>query len=212
MNFQAKYILYGGILLILTMIIMYSFSDSGGAEKFAEDLKVFREARERNFKFGEDSPIPDDKKAFFSKLNYFEANMSYKVPAKIELTNEEDYFIITTTQKEERKFLKYAALSFTLNNKKHKIYIYRALDRPFNGEYFVPFTDNSNSISTYAGGRYLNIQIDEQNLKAVIDFNKAYNPFCIYDPEFSCPIPPKENHINTEVLAGEKIWKYSNEQ
>ena len=41
--------------------------------------------------------------------------------------------------------------------------------------------------------------------KIELDFNKSYNPFCVYDKKFSCPIPSKRNYIDIKIEAGEKI-------
>jgi uncharacterized protein (DUF1684 family) len=40
----------------------------------------------------------------------------------------------------------------------------------------------------------------------LIDFNKAYNPYCAYNPKYSCPVVPIANHLETEVMAGEKSF------
>ena len=74
-------------------------------------------------------------------------------------------------------------------------------------EIFLLFNDLTNGNETYEGGRY--IDFDFKNSKRIeIDFNKAYNPYCVYDIKYSCPIPPKENKIPLRILAGEK--KYFN--
>jgi len=39
-----------------------------------------------------------------------------------------------------------------------------------------------------------------------IDFNMAYNPYCVYNPNHSCPIPPNENDLPIKILAGEKMY------
>ncbi|MFV9484298.1 DUF1684 domain-containing protein, partial [Christiangramia sp. ASW11-125] len=68
---------------------------------------------------------------------------------------------------------------------------------------FLPFTDETNGISTYDGGRYLDFSIPEEK-RVTIDFNRAYNPYCAYSGRYSCPIPPKENHLETAIPAGVK--------
>ncbi|MCK5455569.1 MAG: DUF1684 domain-containing protein, partial [Melioribacteraceae bacterium] len=40
--------------------------------------------------------------------------------------------------------------------------------------------------------------------KIFIDFNKAYNPPCVFTKYATCPLPTKENYLNTEITAGEK--------
>ena len=70
------------------------------------------------------------------------------------------------------------------------------------GEHFVPFRDATSGVSTYSGGRYLALDhVGERRL--TLDFNKATNPYCAYDPDFSCPLPPPENRLGFPVEAGE---------
>jgi uncharacterized protein (DUF1684 family) len=75
---------------------------------------------------------------------------------------------------------------------------------------FVPFKDLSSGKETYGGGRYLDFETTaiKEDL-VILDFNKAYNPYCAFSSGFSCPIPPKENHLNVRVEAGEKNFKKS---
>ena len=69
---------------------------------------------------------------------------------------------------------------------------------------FLPFTDNTNGVETYGGGRYIDLKIPAGNT-INIDFNKAYNPYCAYSDKYSCPIPPPENHLDIEIKAGIKL-------
>ena len=58
---------------------------------------------------------------------------------------------------------------------------------------------------SYGGGRYLDLRMKEiEGDKIYLDFNKAYNPFCAFSAGYSCPIPPKENHLKVAIEAGEK--------
>ena len=68
---------------------------------------------------------------------------------------------------------------------------------------FLPFLDQTNGYETYGGGRYIDLyQYDNDSI--LIDFNRAYNPQCVYDENFSCPIVPRENLLNFRVEAGVK--------
>ena len=42
--------------------------------------------------------------------------------------------------------------------------------------------------------------------RLVVDFNYAYNPYCAYNPNWSCPIPPSENRLTVSITAGEKTY------
>ena len=69
-------------------------------------------------------------------------------------------------------------------------------------EVFIPFRDATSGVSTYSGGRYLALDyIDDEPI--IVDFNKATNPYCAYDPDFSCPLPPPENRLGVPITAGE---------
>jgi uncharacterized protein (DUF1684 family) len=70
---------------------------------------------------------------------------------------------------------------------------------------FIPFKDLTNGEDTYGGGRYLDLKIPEGET-ILIDFNRAYNPYCAYNHNYSCPIPPFENHLKVKIEAGVKKY------
>ena len=67
------------------------------------------------------------------------------------------------------------------------------------------FLDATNGIDTYDGGRFLDMKVPKSN-EVIIDFNKAYNPYCAYNPVYSCPIVPLENELPIEIKAGVKKY------
>lgn len=73
------------------------------------------------------------------------------------------------------------------------------------GDTFVPFRDATNGVDTYEGGRYVGLA-DGPGSAVSIDFNRARNPWCVYDEEFICPLPPIENWIAARIPAGEKMY------
>jgi len=70
-------------------------------------------------------------------------------------------------------------------------------------ELFFMFKDRTSGRETYGVGRFLESEMPK-NGKVVLDFNKAYNPYCAFNPYSSCPIPPKQNTLITRIEAGEK--------
>ena len=70
---------------------------------------------------------------------------------------------------------------------------------------FLPFLDNTNGETSYGGGRYVEGRIPEGDI-LVIDFNKAYNPYCAYNEKYSCPIVPRENSVDENIEAGVKAY------
>ena len=75
------------------------------------------------------------------------------------------------------------------------------LDPEYEDYLFIPFNDLTNGNETYDGGRYLDLKTTSEST-IVIDFNKAYNPYCAYNDKYSCPIPPRENDLPIEIKAG----------
>jgi len=71
---------------------------------------------------------------------------------------------------------------------------------------FVPFRDSTSGDTTYAAGRYVSVEKGRGGL-VTIDFNKAINPYCTYDPDFSCPLPPRENRLAFSIEAGELDYR-----
>ena len=65
-------------------------------------------------------------------------------------------------------------------------------------------TDLTSGGSTYGGGRYLDVPIKDE---LIMDFNTAYNPYCAYNAEFVCPLPPPGNHLQIEIRSGELDYK-----
>jgi uncharacterized protein (DUF1684 family) len=68
----------------------------------------------------------------------------------------------------------------------------------------VLFRDATSGKQTYGGGRYLDYPLSEiKNNVIVLDFNKAYNPYCVYQATYACPVPPAENTLTASIQAGE---------
>jgi uncharacterized protein (DUF1684 family) len=43
--------------------------------------------------------------------------------------------------------------------------------------------------------------------KVLIDFNRAYNPFCQFNEKYTCPFAPEENWFDIVIRAGEKRFR-----
>jgi uncharacterized protein (DUF1684 family) len=74
-------------------------------------------------------------------------------------------------------------------------------------DYFVIFGDRTNGTETYGAGRFLYVSPPVDG-KTVIDFNKAYNPPCVFTAYATCPLPPPQNKLPIRVEAGEKEYEH----
>ena len=73
-------------------------------------------------------------------------------------------------------------------------------------DWFVIFGDQTNGRETYGGGRFLYLTPPAAGSPAVVDFNKAYNPPCVFSPYATCPLPPAQNKLAVRIEAGEKSF------
>ncbi|MDX1314695.1 MAG: DUF1684 domain-containing protein [Eudoraea sp.] len=175
-----------------------------------KDIDEFQKNLNAEFRNPEISPLPDRYRKDFIGLEFFEPDTNYRVWARMEFTPEAMPFMMPTNtdrQSEERVF---AVAHFELQGKPYSLEIYQTQDLLDDPEYedylFLPFLDSTNGEETYAGGRYIDLRIPEGD-SILIDFNKAYNPYCVYNKKFSCPIVPKVNMLDIPVRAGVKDFK-----
>jgi len=71
---------------------------------------------------------------------------------------------------------------------------------------FLVFGDGTNGKETYGGGRFLSVPPPTADGTAVVDFNLAYNPPCVFSPYATCPLPPRQNRLTARIEAGEKMY------
>lgn len=151
----------------------------------------------------------DDKK----KLRFFPVSEKYRVKARFEKTNANGWFQMQTSGPLKKMYRLYGVLHFQINGSPLQLNVYQSQDLLQNDKYknylFLPFTDATSGKESYHGGRYLDLTFEDiQNNEVVLDFNKAYNPYCAYvTGRYNCPIPPPENHLTIALKAGEKSYK-----
>lgn len=152
--------------------------------------------------------IDDFKK--FEGLEFFPLDSKYIVRAQFIRTPNEQPFLMPTSTSRLPEYVKYGEAHFYLEDKELILSLYQSTDLAKDSEYadylFLPFTDLTSGNESYGGGRYLDLKIPEGDT-LIIDFNKAYNPYCAYNSKYSCPIPPEENDILVRIEAGVKDYK-----
>jgi uncharacterized protein (DUF1684 family) len=195
------------------ILIVLLFAQSNlFAQNFKQTIDKHRETYKADFLKENSSPLKADD---LKNLNFFEADSTYKVTAKVKVLENETIFKMPTFDGSSKLFKRYAEISFQLNKKDYILYLYKSialLNNPTYKDYlFLPFTDETNDKTTYNGGRYIDLTINDiKNNEVELDFNKAYNPYCAYSDGYKCPIPPNENNLLTAINAGE--MKYLGEK
>jgi len=147
-----------------------------------------------------------DKKYF----QFYPIDSNYRVTATFEKANDIKWFSMETSAQLKQTYRVYGTVSFMIHDTLVKADIYQSQDLLGNSKYkdylTLMFTDKTTGDQTYHTGRYIDLTIgDIKDDKLVIDFNKAYNPYCAYvKGQYSCPIPPRENFLPVAIEAGEK--------
>src|SRR5215213_4496704 len=185
----------------LTIFLLLSCAAQACAQETGEasEVKRFRDPGE--------TPLTGEEFLKFKGLEYFDVSEKYVVKARLEKTADTQIFMMPTSTGTTRKYFKYGVLTFELDGRSFSLNAYQSEAAAKNKtNLFVPFRDLTNGTETYGAGRYLDIKIPSGE-EVILDFNFAFNPNCAYGNEsFSCAIPPRENFLQTEIKAGEKIF------
>jgi len=175
-------------------------------ERREEKLRAFRERKDQFFKEDLHSPLRESDRKRFKGLIYYPVDLRYAISGGIERYPTEPkpvYINLPTSKGNEKKYVKYGRFKFRWNGKEYFLHIYRPLG---GGEFFLPFKDKTSETETHRDGRYLYIE-PMPGGKVLIDFNRAYSPFCEYNEKYTCPLAPRENWLDLAIRAGEKRFR-----
>jgi uncharacterized protein len=192
--------------LYLTILLLGQLYGPANAQSYQEAIRLHREDYKKAFLKSDHAPL---KKEDLSYLRFYEPDSSYRVVATFRSTPGSKPFDMPTYSGITKEFVKYGELHFTLTGKEYILEVYRNLALAatpiYRNHLFIPFKDPTNGQETYGGGRYLDLETtDLASGTYLLDFNKAYNPYCAYSEGFNCPIPPRANHLTIDIKAGEQ--------
>jgi uncharacterized protein (DUF1684 family) len=168
------------------------------------DAKIAAERAQKDEMFrrgGEDMPIRPGDVDKFLPLSYFPIDESYSVPAQLQPAEQRTTFRMPTSTGALRDVTRIGTLVFSLKGQPLKLTAF--LEEGSQG-LFVPFSDLTSGTETYQAGRYINLEPTATGIY-IIDFNVAYNPYCYYNADFDCPLPPAENRLAVPIRAGERM-------
>lgn len=167
------------------------------------DVATWRAEKERFMRSAE-SPVPQEKRGSFPPLAYFPIDPAYRVPASLSVARGNDVLQIPTSTGQRREMRRIGTLRFIIQNRELTLTAFMDANENDMRRLFVPFGDLTNGPETYPGGRYLDLERTASGAYD-LDFNRAYHPFCVYNPKYDCPYPPRENRLPIPLRAGEKL-------
>lgn len=193
-------------LITLLLLILFNFGFS--LQKFAVSA-VAKFQKELNTEYADvkTSPLTADDLAVFKTLDFYPANETFFVLAKLVRTKKEKPFKMETSTDRKPLYVKYGELYFTIDGRDFQLNVYSNIElskkKGYKNYLFLPFSDLTSGKESYIGGKYIDIRIPKGNTIA-IDFNTSYNPYCAYNSKYSCPKVPLENDLDIEIKAGVK--------
>jgi uncharacterized protein len=174
-----------------------------------EKVTKWRKQKDIDYLDKEKTMLTEDLMKNFSGLKYYDIDYAYRINGSLKRFNDGRTFKINTTGGQVYEYLIFGQVTFEINGQTLTLDIYQgkrtAESGRKKGALFIPFRDLTSGDETYGGGRYLVLDIPDNEI-LVLDFNMAYNPYCVYNPDHSCPIPPKENNLKVNIKAGELLY------
>lgn len=140
----------------------------------------------------------------FRGLNHFPIDPAWKLEVRFESYDPPRTITITDVLGQGRDMPAPGALVFERSGREWRLDA--VLEEPDAKELFVMFADGTSGRETYGGGRYLYVPLPVDG-KVALDFNKAYNPPCVFSDFATCPLPPWQNRLTLRVEAGERRYE-----
>ena len=184
----------------------------------AQNLR-HRSAVDEFMRTDQGSPFHRDSTVTYGGIKWFPVDPRYRVTSLLYRYETPETVTVMGTRGEERRNLKYGYFEFVVpdtagNARQCRINVYKFT--PYDGQRYqlyrdhlsVWFTDETTGKETYDVGRYVEIGIEFPDPAHVymIDFNRAYNPYCAYTSLYSCAIPREEDHLDIPLRVGEKKY------
>ncbi|WP_417860162.1 DUF1684 domain-containing protein [Winogradskyella sediminis] len=195
--------------LVVYILVLFTFSCTEN-KKMIKGETPFQRKMNAEFKDASRSPLKSKDLKNFEGLDFFPYDSTYVVTATLKRTPDSKWFNMKTSTNRLSKERILGVLTFELKGQTYQLNAYQGEElmqtEGFENYLFLPFLDHTNGVSTYGGGRYIDLEIPEGDI-IEIDFNSAYNPLCAYNEKYSCPIVPRANYVDMAVEAGVKAFK-----
>jgi uncharacterized protein (DUF1684 family) len=173
---------------------------------YAETIEAMRTDKDVFLRIDDESPLLPEDRAVFTGLPYYPIDPAMRVPAVLTAQPPDTPVIIElpTSASEMRRMRKVGTLGFALGDTTYRLTAFTDENDRTMVRLFVPFGDLTSNTETYGGGRYIDLDRTPTGLYD-LDFNRAYHPYCVYNVNYVCPVPPRENRLAVAIRAGERL-------
>lgn len=198
------------ILLLPVFLLTACTVGKDSARKSANGATAYQANLNATYLDPKKTILPAEKLALLQEaggLPFYPIDDAYRVVATFKRYTNPEVIQMKTSSAVIKEFAVFGLATFQLKGETHELTLYKStraiMPLEYRNSMFLPFRDETSGKETYGGGRYMDIQIPEGN-QLVIDFNKAYHPYCAYTDGYSCPMVPTVNHLDVAILAGIK--------
>lgn len=176
-------------------------SKASSERYYIAGIEEERAQKDRFFRMDPHSPIQE--RLNFEGLDYYPPDPAYRYLLPLQPAAEAEPLTFQTNSGDERTYYRLGTIEFEVEGEAASLAVYKSADHD---GLFLPFRDATSGSETYGAGRYLEPH-DLGGGELLVDFNLAYNPFCTYSSNYSCPLPPFDNTVRFPIRAGEKAFK-----
>lgn len=163
------------------------------------DTREFRATKDDFFRRGHDSPLDHEQRHGFKGLRYYPEDPAFRFVLELDASDAGRDEEVEMSDGSSDRMARAGHFAFAVDGKQVQLTAFRSSDRSL----FIPFRDATGGSETYPAGRYVDVELADDG-RWVVDFNRAYNPYCAYNDDWRCPLPPSENWLAAEIRAGEK--------
>jgi len=181
-----------------------------------QDNITHRAEVDSSFRYDASSPFKRDTTIEYHNIKWFPIDPRYRGISQLHRYANPETVIVLGTKGEKRKQLRYGYFTVTVPDDngqpivlKINVYKFTPYDTKryalYRDALSVWFTDETTGNETYGVGRYVEVGNEDADPDHpyVIDFNKAYNPYCAYSNMFSCAVPREEDRLDIALRVGE---------
>jgi uncharacterized protein (DUF1684 family) len=165
------------------------------------EIERFRKSKDQYFMQHPQSPLTREQRKTFTGLNYFPENPALDLLVEVEVFDPPELITMQTTTGDEQTYTRYGKFRFQVDGQDAELTLFAS-----HHGFFLPFVDSLRGEETYGAGRYLEPE-ELADGRFRVNFNLAYNPYCAYNEQWSCPLTPFENRLKVPIRAGEKLFK-----
>lgn len=187
------------VMALLLVVMGMGCTSTPDSTSYRQQVLQHRVEREMGLR-DKNSVLPPAARKQFKGLNFYAVDSTYRVTAPLQpaATRDTVWMVESTGGMAPKERVGHVDVPFP--NDTARLSIFRVQGQE---TLWIPFGDATNQAATYPAGRYLDVPMQADST-LVLDFNKAYNPTCDYNPDYACPLPPSENRVAIAIPAGEK--------